>query len=677
MSLIGQNLGQYRIIETVGKGGMAAVYKAYQPSLDRFVAVKVMPAQHALTPGFKDRFIREARVVAKLNHPNILPVYDFGVEGDLSYFVMKYVPDRTLGDLLGQPMSLPRVRYLFDQVAEALEHAHEQGVLHRDIKPSNILLDQKKSQDWVQLTDFGLAKIMESSVVLTASGATMGTPAYMSPEQADGRPVDHRTDIYSLGIVLYEMLTGCVPYEGETPIGVLIKHIIEPLPLPRSLNPNLPESVEQVILKSLAKEPSDRYDRVSDMAVSLGQAIETSSISPVVEDVALSPSSTTQMGPGAGTLPTALNNEVYDHSGETVLPRAKVRSSRTVTDAISNWWWVGGILLLGFVGIIFYIAIMLGDEQTTDKASYDAFPTLAPCVPNLISPEQNAVVDNGRYDRADDEIWDFDWSDCPEATKYHLYVKLPQAKNPVIDVADLVTSSYNHTENAYVADFNRHGWTWKVRAQINGQWGDWSELWTFDVEPLDTDPPSRQVSSPDSTDQSPTGRLLVYGSEDFSEASVATYYPKAQSFVFQEAVQIHSVALHMQQAYGDTWKVRLLSSLPESGGESGLLNHADLHSKTLGSAKVSDSPAGWVDFNFTDPILLEPGQIYYLFIDSYDLGDLGPDSVWSRSASGSHPGPFSGGTGWVFVYAWDDNSNFKPEFLKHFDYAFRIYYSTP
>jgi serine/threonine protein kinase len=157
MDLIGQILGQYRIVEQIGVGGMATVYKAYQPGLDRFVAVKVLPAQHALTPGFKERFTLEAKAVAQLSHPNILPIYDVGLEGDLSYFVMKYVKGRTLRDLLGRPMDLTTICHLVTQMAGALDHAHDYGLVHRDVKPSNILMED----DWLLLADFGLAKILK------------------------------------------------------------------------------------------------------------------------------------------------------------------------------------------------------------------------------------------------------------------------------------------------------------------------------------------------------------------------------------------------------------------------------------------------------------------------------------------------------------------------------------
>jgi len=281
-SLVGTTLGQYRIVEQIGSGGMATVFKAFQPALDRYVAVKVLPAQHALTPGFSERFTREAKAVAQLNHPNILPIYDFGQEGDLSYIVMKYVPAGTLKDRLGQPLNLQEALRLIEQIAGALDHAHGRGILHRDVKPSNVLLDEG---DWVLLTDFGLARMIAGETHLTATGVGIGTPAYMSPEQGKGEKVDQRTDIYSLGVILYEMATGRVPYEAETPLAVVLKHVQGDLSLPRSINPDIPETVEQVILKAMAKQPEDRYDSAGEMAEALKRALEA----PVAPAVPVAP----------------------------------------------------------------------------------------------------------------------------------------------------------------------------------------------------------------------------------------------------------------------------------------------------------------------------------------------------------------------------------------------------
>jgi tRNA A-37 threonylcarbamoyl transferase component Bud32 len=270
-AMIGQTLGQFQVVEPIGKGGMAAVYKAYQPSLNRHVAIKVLPAYFQHEAGFAERFTREARAIARLDHPNILPVYDYGKQDNISYIAMKYVPTGTLHDKLGAPMAPAQALKIIEQVAGALDHAHSQGILHRDIKPSNILLDER---GWVYLSDFGLAKMVEGSVQLTGSGVGVGTPAYMSPEQGQGQTVDGRTDVYALGVVLFEMLTGRVPYEAETPMAVVIKHITDPIPLPRRMNPNIPEPVERVLLKALAKNPADRFSTAGQLAAALAQAVQ-------------------------------------------------------------------------------------------------------------------------------------------------------------------------------------------------------------------------------------------------------------------------------------------------------------------------------------------------------------------------------------------------------------------
>lgn len=267
--LIGQTLGQYRIIEQIGAGGMAAVFKAYQPGLNREVALKVLPPYFAKKEDFVERFTREAQAIGNLHHPNILPVYDTGQDKGFSYIAMRYIPNaRTLSDEMRSPLKSERIIELIAQIGGALDQAHKAGIIHRDVKPSNVLLDGQ----WALLSDFGLAKMVEGSSELTGTGVGMGTPAYMSPEQGMGKKVDHRTDIYALGIMLYEMLTGVVPHRAETPIATVMKRLNEPLPMPRSLNPNIPEAVERVLLKALATNPADRFDSTGAMAAALKEA---------------------------------------------------------------------------------------------------------------------------------------------------------------------------------------------------------------------------------------------------------------------------------------------------------------------------------------------------------------------------------------------------------------------
>ena len=226
----GQMIGPYRIIEQIGQGGMATVYKAYHAAMDRYVAVKILPRQLAESPEFTGRFRQEARVIAHLEHAHILPVHDYGESEGYTYLVMRYLEAGTLKEKLsGGRLPLAEVDRLFTQLADALDYAHAKGVIHRDLKPSNVLLDARAN---VFLTDFGIAKLLESDSKYTGTGAMIGTPAYMSPEQAQGMPVDQRTDIYSLGIILYEMVTGRVPFDAETPLAIILKHLNDPLPLP-------------------------------------------------------------------------------------------------------------------------------------------------------------------------------------------------------------------------------------------------------------------------------------------------------------------------------------------------------------------------------------------------------------------------------------------------------------
>lgn len=269
--LIGKTLGQYRIETKIGSGGMATVFKAYQASLDRYVAIKVLPPSFASqNPVFVERFQREAKAIARLNHPNILPVYDFGVDHDYSYIVMRYVEGaQTLGQIIPYALRTEWIVYLISQVANALTYAHHRGVVHRDVKPSNILLDG----EWVLLSDFGLAKVEQAVAHFTDDGKSIGTPAYMSPEQARGEEVDHRSDIYSLGVILYEMLTHQIPHDAPTPLGIMLKRTTQPPPSPRSINPAIPPNLEKVILRALALKPEDRYDSAADYVVDLKQAL--------------------------------------------------------------------------------------------------------------------------------------------------------------------------------------------------------------------------------------------------------------------------------------------------------------------------------------------------------------------------------------------------------------------
>lgn len=316
--LTGRQFGPYQIVAPLGEGGMAAVYKAYQPAMERYVALKVLPRQLAGDAQFVTRFQREAKLLAQLQHPHILPVFDFGEADGYTYLVMPFISSGTLTDQLrGQPFPWPHLRQIVTQIGEALDYAHARGLVHRDVKPSNVLLDERGN---CLLTDFGLARMVEASVNLTTTGTIMGTPAYMSPEQGSGLPIDGRSDLYALGVILYELATGRVPYKAETPIAVIFKHIQDPLPPARSLNPELPESLERVILKALAKSPVDRYQTADEMVRAVRAALpEAISASPAVEPLSVTstlPTGTARPGQPAVAGPTSLPTANTDSAAQ-------------------------------------------------------------------------------------------------------------------------------------------------------------------------------------------------------------------------------------------------------------------------------------------------------------------------------------------------------------------------
>jgi serine/threonine protein kinase len=282
-TLEGQTLGKYRLLEPLGRGGMAQVYRAYHPQLDRYVAVKVLRQDLVEETEFLGRFQREARSVAALRHPNIVQVFDADVQDNRYYIVMELLEGDTLKArenayrARGERMPLGEAVRILTDVLNGLGYAHEEGIIHRDIKPANILLNRRGQ---AVLSDFGIAQIV-GGTQYTISGALMGTLHYMAPEQGFQNRCDARSDIYSLGIVYYEMLTGKPPFDADTPLAILMKHLNDPLPLPRQLNPAIPEAFERVALKALAKDPDDRYQTPAEMALALQAAAQEAGVTPV------------------------------------------------------------------------------------------------------------------------------------------------------------------------------------------------------------------------------------------------------------------------------------------------------------------------------------------------------------------------------------------------------------
>ncbi len=307
-SLVGRTLGAYQITDMLGQGGMATVYKGYRADIDRYVAIKVLPPHPGQNQGFVERFKLEARTIARLQHPHILPLYDYGAENDILYLVMAYIEGGSLaGRIKRGRMELSAVGETLRQIASALDYAHRQGVIHRDIKPDNILLDK---EGFALLADFGIVKLVEdASHQLTATGGMVGTPAYMAPEQGTGEPITPAADLYSLGVVVYEMLTGRQPYSADTPMQVVLKHMTEPVPSLRTLDSGFSADVDVVMQRVLAKNPADRYPNATAFAEDFNRAIQGANAATAPTAAAASASITfsPQITPLPPTLPTPTN----------------------------------------------------------------------------------------------------------------------------------------------------------------------------------------------------------------------------------------------------------------------------------------------------------------------------------------------------------------------------------
>ncbi len=351
---------RYRVVRHVARGGMAEVYLAHDELLDRPVAVKVLFPELAEDGSFVERFRREARAAAGLNHPNIVSVFDFGEDDGSYYIVMEYVDGTTLRDVIrsGGPLEPARAAEVGADVAAALSVAHQHGIIHRDVKPGNVLISS--ATDAVKVADFGIARAGDPRESLTMTGAVMGTATYLSPEQAQGHPIDHRADIYALGIVLYEMLAGRPPFSGDTPMAIAYKHLSEsPVP-PSTHNSAVPAALDRVVLRAMDKDPDARYASANELRAALltagngGAAAE-----PTVVAAPVVAAGATQMLPPVTEATTALGP---DRAPVATPPPGDVARRRRLA--------VASVLLL--LLLIFVVAILL----TRDRGGTATVPSV-------------------------------------------------------------------------------------------------------------------------------------------------------------------------------------------------------------------------------------------------------------------------------------------------------------
>ncbi len=337
--------GRYAVIEPVGSGGMAEVYRARDELLGREVAIKVLSERLARDPTFVERFRREAQSAAGLSHPNIVSLYDYGSEGDTYFIVMEYIEGRTLDEVIREhgPLMPERAAEIASDVAAALQRAHTSGLVHRDIKPGNIMITDSGQ---TKVTDFGIARALSSErdATMTQAGMVIGTAAYLSPEQAQGEPVDARSDVYALGVVLYEMLTGKTPFTGDTPLSIAYKHVREDAPAPSRANAEVPKDLDAITLKAMAKEPSARFNSADDMKADLQRFLGGQSV-----HAAPATSAQTSVMAASGTQVLSQTDALYEEDSE----------SRA-------WWYVGitlAILLIVGLGAFLFADSLFGGAK--------------------------------------------------------------------------------------------------------------------------------------------------------------------------------------------------------------------------------------------------------------------------------------------------------------------------
>ena len=465
---IGENVGPYRIIEQLGQGGMATVFKAYHAALDRYVAIKVLHPAFKEEPNFLSRFQREARVVARLEHPNIVPIYDFAEHKGQPYLVMKFIEGQTLKAHMNEkPLTKEEAVQIVDDVGGALAYAHKQGVLHRDVKPSNVLLSPDGS---IYLADFGLARMAQAGASTLSKDVMLGTPQYISPEQGQGvRDLDQGTDIYSFGVLLYEMVVGRVPFNADTPFSIIHDHIYTPLPLPSTVNPNVPEVVERVLLKSLAKDRKDRFETVEQQVLAFrtavlggeGAFLATIALQPVAEDRSERETSTP-------IIPDDIIDGEKDAVGQEKPPRKR-------------WPWIVAGLLISIGCLIAFLGTLGGENETPElnrsNPPVEVIDEGLQSEPELLSPDAlfrhaESLVENGRDILAAQEFLkagNLFMEEEDYVRSVDSYLRAVEVHAPTVERSRLVEGQF--TQALFLGSADEHVWPLIEKIeQFNADW---------------------------------------------------------------------------------------------------------------------------------------------------------------------------------------------------------------
>ncbi len=468
---IGENVGPYRIIEQLGQGGMATVFKAYHAALDRYVAIKVLHPAFKEEPNFLSRFQREARVVARLEHPNIVPIYDFAEHKGQPYLVMKFIEGQTLKAHMNEkPLTKEEAVQIVDDVGGALAYAHKQGVLHRDVKPSNVLLSPDGS---IYLADFGLARMAQAGASTLSKDVMLGTPQYISPEQGQGvRDLDQGTDIYSFGVLLYEMVVGRVPFNADTPFSIIHDHIYTPLPLPSAVNPNVPEVVERVLLKSLAKDRKDRFETVEQQVIAFrtavlegeGAVLETIALQPAAEDGSERETSTP-------IIPIDLINGDKDAVGQEKPPRKR-------------WPWIVAGLLISVGCLIAFLGTLDGENETPEldrsNPPVEVIDEGIQGEPEQLNPDAlfrhaESLVENGRDILAAQEFLkaaNLFMEEGDYARAVDSYLRAVEVHAPTVERSRLVDGQF--TQALFLGSADEH--VWPLIEKIEQSNADWQVI---------------------------------------------------------------------------------------------------------------------------------------------------------------------------------------------------------